>query len=71
MKLYLDDCFTCTFGLLSLGYRIAGNICGNYIIQFYVKINASLFAELNCAFWDRAVSCRAHPYIIIMADAYT
>ena len=36
-------------------YRIAGNVCENYILLYHAKIKGFLFAELNFAFWDRAV----------------
>ena len=32
-------------------YRMAGNICGNYIVQFHEKITGFLFAELNIALY--------------------
>ena len=40
-----------------INYRIAGNICRNYILRFRTKIKAFLFVELNFAFWDCAVPC--------------
>ena len=40
-------------------YRMAGNIGGNYIVQFNEKITVFLLAELNIAFLQCTVS---HPY---------